>query len=362
MMKNKSSKGPRLPLVDKLLLTLSLLMICGSALALGYVSLMHWSPLAEVVSGESGTTGSAHTASLGEDIKNSGEAQEKTVNFLVTGIDYTTTDATAGTVRGKLTDVVMVVQLDLGSGKANVLQIPRDTWVGTNVSTTGKINAVYGRSGLEGLAQVIYDQLSIPLDHYVNINMDGFINVVDAVGGVEINVQESFTLEGVTFRPGLQILDGIKAEKFVRERYHRSGGDIGRINAQRQFLAAMFQKFKHLSMSEITNLVPILMKEVTTDLNVGTVLSLVQDVLDISTDEIAFYTLPGEGATAYNGQSVWTVHKEVLAEILNENFRPYSDPIPAEKLRIQELKNSTDYYDDDNHTVTDLLGSSESSE
>lgn len=352
-----AKKKRKMSWADKLLFTLSTVLICGAVLALGYVSLMSWSPLAEVVSEETGADGgSTHVATIDTAIQNTGEAQEKTVNFLVTGIDYTATDSSAGTNRGKLTDVIMVVQLNLEEGSANVLQIPRDTWVGTNVSSTGKINAVYGRSGLEGLAQVIYDQLSIPLDHYVNVNMDGFINIVDVIGGVEINVQESFTLEGVTFYPGVQTLNGLQAEKFVRERYHRSGGDIGRLNAQRQFLAALFKKFKGISIGEVTNLVPILMKEVTTDLNVGTVLDLVKDVLNLDTDAIAFYTLPGEGASASNGQSVWTVHKEAAAEILNENFRPYSDNVPASSLRIQELRNSTDYYDDNASTITDLLG------
>ncbi len=356
-MAKKMAAGRRMPKGDRLLLLLSILMICGSALALGYVSLMNWSPLAEVVSGESGAgSGGNHTVSIGEDIKTPSTQQQHTVNFLVTGIDYTRNDTSAGTVRGQLTDVIMVVQLDLDNNNVDVLQIPRDTWVGTNVSSTGKINAIYGRSGLEGLAQAIYDQLSIPLDHYVNINMDGFINVVDAVGGVEIDVQESFTLEGVTFRPGLQTLDGLKAEKFVRERYHRSGGDIGRISAQRQFLAALFKKFKGISMSEVTRLVPILMQEVTTDLRVGTVLELAPEVLALNTDNISFYTLPGEGATASNGQSVWTIHKEVAAGMLNEHFRPYSDPVPADKLRMQELRNSTDYYDNNDSTITDLLG------
>ena len=353
-----AKKKSKMSLKDRLLAVFSVVVICGAALALGYASLMNWSPLAEVVEDEGGTVSGGstqHVTSIDNSIKNTGEAGEKIVNFLVTGIDYTETDLAAGTGRGKLTDVIMVVQLNLEEDSVSVLQIPRDTWVGTNVSATGKINAVYGRSGLSGLAEVIYDQLSIPLDHYVNVNMDGFMNIVDAVGGVEINVQESFTLEGVTFRPGLQTLNGLQAEKFVRERYNRSGGDIGRMKAQRQFLAAMFKKFTNISAGEVTKLVPIMMKEVTTDLNVGTVLDLVGDVLKLNTDAISFYTLPGEGATASNGQSVWTVHKAAAADILNENFRPFSDPIPAETLKIQELRNSTDYYDNNSNTVSDLL-------
>ena len=98
------------------------------------------------------------------------------------------------------------------------------------------------------------------------------------------------------------------------------------------------------------------MKEVTTDLNVGTVLDLVGEVLELNPDNISFFTLPGEGAWASNGQSVWTIHKDVAADILNENFRPFSKEIPAEDLKMQELRNSTDYYDNDSNTITDLLG------
>ena len=171
---------------------------------------------------------------------------------------------------------------------------------------------------MENLARVIYDRLRLPIDHYVTINMDGFVSVIDAIGGVEINVQESFTLEGVTFKPGLQTLNGLQAEKFVRERHSR-GGDIGRINAQREFLAALVNKFKHLSMGQISSLIPTLMQEM---------------------------------AGSY---SVWSVHKQVLADLLNQYFRPFSDPVPVEELNIQEIANTTDYYDDNDTTVNDLI-------
>lgn len=125
-MAKKMAAGRRMPKGDRLLLLLSILMICGSALALGYVSLMNWSPLAEVVSGESGAgSGGNHTVSIGEDIKTPSTQQQHTVNFLVTGIDYTRNDTSAGTVRGQLTDVIMVVQLDLDNNNVDVLQIPR---------------------------------------------------------------------------------------------------------------------------------------------------------------------------------------------------------------------------------------------
>ena len=299
---------------------------------------------------------------IDEEIKTPVSQQNQVVNFLVAGIDYNTTDASAGVSRGKLTDVIMVVQIDLGAGTVQALQIPRDTWVGTNVSSTGKINAVYGSRNIDGLAEVIYDRFSLPIDHYVTVDMDGFIKIVDAMGGVPVTIEESFTLEGVSFSPGEHVLSGIEAEKFVRERHSRSGGDIGRINAQRQFLAGLFSKMKSLSGSELASLSGVVMENVSTDLSVGTALSLVQEILKMDTDNMSFYMVPGQTATAYNGQSIWSVHKEELADLLNEHFRPYSDDVPASELSVEEVANTVDYYDDNSATVTDLLGGNDDEE
>ncbi len=342
----KPGKKKRLRTGDKILLTLSVILIGVSLGIIGYVSLLNWAPLPEI-------DDEGNVASISDDYKTEEENQKKVVNFLVTGIDYA-----EGTGRAKLTDVIMVVSYNLESQSINVLQIPRDTYIGSEYPT-GKINAVYGNAnagGIENVARVIYDRFRLPIDHYVTITMDGFVNAVDAIGGVEINVQESFTLEGVTINPGLQTLNGTQAEKFVRERHSR-GGDIGRINAQREFLAALLNKFKNLSMGQITSLVPTLMKEVTTDLTVNDVLTLAPQVLKLDTSQISFHMVPGEGAYA-GSYSVWSVHKQVLADLLNEYFRPFSDPVPAEELNITEIANTTDYYDDNDTTVDEIIGGS----
>lgn len=342
-MAKKKNKKRRLGTADRILMALSIVLIVVSAGIVGYVSLLNWAPLPEV--DESG-----HTVSISDEYKTEEEIQKKVVNFLVTGIDYA-----EGTGRAKLTDVIMVVSYNLEAQSINILQIPRDTYIGSEYPT-GKINAVYGNKnagGMENLARVIYDRFRLPIDHYVTINMDGFVNVIDAIGGVEINVQESFTLEGVTFKPGVQTLNGLQAEKFVRERHSR-GGDIGRINAQREFLAALVNKFKHLSMGQISSLIPTLMQEVTTDLTVNDVLTLAPRVLSLDTSSMSFHMVPGEGTMA-GSYSVWSVHKQVLADLLNQYFRPFSDPVPVEELNIQEIANTTDYYDDNDTTVNDLI-------
>ncbi len=348
-MATKKAPKKRLRTGDKILLVLSIVLISVSLGIIGYVSLLNWAPLPEV--DEEG-----NVVSISDDYKTEQENQKKVVNFLVTGIDYA-----EGTGRAKLTDVIMVVSYNLEEQNLNILQIPRDTYIGSEYPT-GKINAVYGNAnagGVENLARVIYDRFRLPIDHYVTITMDGFVNAIDAIGGVEINVQESFTLEGVTIKPGVQTLNGIQAEKFVRERHSR-GGDIGRINAQREFLSALVKKFKNLSMGEISALVPTLMNEVNTDLTVRDVLTLAPQVLKLDTANMSFHMVPGEGAYA-NNLSVWGVHKQVLADLLNEYFRPFSDPVPAEELNILEIANTTDYYDDNDTTVGDLIGGGTSS-
>lgn len=345
-------KKRRLTRADRILLTLSLVLIFGAAAMIGYASLMNWTPLSEM-----DDEGNRQPVNFDAEIQTSADIKGKVVNFLVVGIDYTETDVSAGTARGKLTDVIMVVSFNMQDGEVSVLNIPRDTYIGTEYPT-GKINAVYNNSsagGIENLARVIYDRFRIPIDHYITITMDGFMSAVDAIGGVEINITESFTLEGVTFQEGLQTLTGYQAQKFVRERYSRSGGDIGRIQAQRAFLAALFKQFKSLSTSEITALAPVLMKEVSTDLSVKQMLDIGLKVLKLDSEKISFYLVPGESCYA-NGRSVWSVHKDLLADILNEHFRPFSDDVPAGELNVIEVQNTVDYYDDYSTNAGELLG------
>ena len=171
-MAKKKNKKRRLGTADRILMALSIVLIVVSAGIVGYVSLLNWAPLPEV--DESG-----HTVSISDEYKTEEEIQKKVVNFLVTGIDYA-----EGTGRAKLTDVIMVVSYNLEAQSINILQIPRDTYIGSEYPT-GKINAVYGNKnagGMENLARVIYDRLRLPIDHYVTINMDGFVSVIDAIG------------------------------------------------------------------------------------------------------------------------------------------------------------------------------------
>lgn len=327
--KKKSSVG------EKLLITLFSLIITASLLCVAGVFLMNTSLFAN----REPDTGNDNT--LDPEIVTPVEAKEKSVNILLVGIDYT--EASNG-ARGKLTDTIMVINYDMETQQVNVLQIPRDTYIGEDYPT-GKINAIYGQSangGIEGLANRINQCFKLPIDHYVTINMDGFVGLVDAIGGVEIDVQESFTLEGITISPGLQTLDGITAEKFVRERHHRQGGDFGRMEAQATFLKALVQKVFSMGTAQVVSMAPSLIQYITTDLTLAQMLGYYNSIDGLDLNNINFHTLPVVG-TMYNGLSVQSIKRYPTADLLNEYFRPYQNAVPAEGLDVIEIVKDYEY-------------------
>ncbi len=145
-------------------------------------------------------------------------------------------------------------------------------------------------------------------------------------------------LEGATLEPGLQVLDGWRAQKFVRERKSYSNGDLGRIDMQKVFMKALIEKIFKMGKKEVLSLAPTLVKEITTDLTLGDMLGYYNKLLDVDkTNNINFYTVPVLKGGSYRGNSVVLLDKEKTAELLNQYFRPYTKKVSAEELGIQTL-------------------------
>ncbi len=326
-MKKKKTKSS---LKDRILISIFSVVITLSVLSVVGVFLFNTSFL------ENNEPDTGNDNKLDQDIITPNEIRDKAVNILVVGIDYT---EKAGSNRGKLTDMIMVANFDMAAGKINALRIPRDSYIGEDIST-GKINAVYGSKssgGIDGLAKRINKTLDLTIDHYVTVNMDGFVNIVNAIGGVEMDVPISFYLEGVKIEKGLQTLNGIQAEKVVRERYSYPTGDFGRIDMQNQFMQALIKKCFGMSKTQIVSMAPTLIKEVTTDLTLGELLGYYNELMKVDMSNISFHILPTNSAWK-NGLAMQSIQREQTADLLNAYFRPYSDPVPAEELGILELK------------------------
>ncbi|MEU6338095.1 LCP family protein [Streptomyces cellulosae] len=157
-----------------------------------------------------------------------------------------------GSVDGKRTDSVMV--LHTGDNGPTLISLPRDSNVeiptfkgsesGKVYQGTGrqvKLNAAYAEDGPELLVRTVEFNTGLHIDHYVEIGFGGFANIVDAVGGVEMDIPQDIkdTKSGADLKKGKQTLNGEEALAFVRTRYALPGSDLDRTKNQQKFLSAL---------------------------------------------------------------------------------------------------------------------------
>ncbi|UOE55147.1 LytR family transcriptional regulator [Cytobacillus oceanisediminis] len=153
--------------------------------------------------------------------------------------------------RGR-SDSMIVLSVNPNQNSVKMLSIPRDTR--TEIIGKGfddKINHAYAFGGVEMSMNTVENFLDIPIDYYMQINMEGFKDIVDAVGGVTVNNDLDFTYEGVHFTKGQLTLNGEKALKFSRMRYDDPRGDFGRQLRQREVIQGVLKE--GASLSSLTN-------------------------------------------------------------------------------------------------------------
>jgi polyisoprenyl-teichoic acid--peptidoglycan teichoic acid transferase len=212
-------------------------------------------------------------------------------NFLLVGIGGEGHDGPY------LTDSIIVAGVDHKNNLAPMLSIPRDLFIETKQTGRSRINEVlylamnkYGKDeGMKILSDTISKITGLQIQYYVKINFDGFVKVIDSLGGVDVNVENDIydpeyprgdTIQYETFslKKGLQHLDGETALKYARSRHGSAGGNVGRAKRQQQLLFAM--RDKALSLNILTN--PAKIKElydsvadsIDTNLTLGEIIEL----------------------------------------------------------------------------------------
>lgn len=149
---------------------------------------------------------------------------------------------TGGDVGVGRTDTIMLLHIP-ASGKAQLVSIPRDSYVDVPGFGMDKVNAAFTYGGPQLLTQTVEQATGLHIDHYAEIGMGGLANVVDSVGGVEICVKEPINdpLAGIDLQAGCQKLRGPDALGYVRTRA-TAMGDLDRVERQREFFAALLDK------------------------------------------------------------------------------------------------------------------------
>ena len=254
----------------------------------------------------------------------------KSCGVLILGKDYDS----------NRTDAIICVYFDNEKGRVSTLQIPRDTYV-TDGDYQGRINNLLPRyktvaeeagaadpmdTGIRKLMAKIRSDFGVSLDNYVFLDSKGIAALTDALGGVTLDIPMDidYTDEdrGIDLHldEGVQKLDGETAAMFLRYRQGYPQADLGRINAQKLYAAAMLDKLMNFkSVTSAATVMEALASYVKTDLTAEQVLALTTTLCLTDSSRVVMYTLPGNGVTV-NGASYYGAYKGLLADVLCNGF------------------------------------------
>ena len=289
-----------------------------------------------------------HGGKVDSDIRTADELKGDVMNILVCGIDWNEGRTSANT------DVMMYVTLDIKSKKVSAFQIPRDTYIGEDVNTgnTGKINAVYGKNGSDNpimdVAKTLNSKLNLSIDHYVTLDMDAFINVVNGIdGGLDMYVPCPITLKDKTTgreetiipEAGWYKVDGALAEQIVRNRNYPNA-DVYRLEVQRYFYAAVIKYFtENTSVSDFIKIMSRFTQYLTTDMDWKEIASIAQFGFSVDYNDMVLIKpeLHGYDVIKTGKKSATNVIVPVednWAELLNTYCRPYQNESDGSVLQL----------------------------
>ena len=260
--------------------------------------------------------------------------------------DGVTTILLAGTDSSSLrTDALMLLTVDVPAGSLSLVSIPRDTLVNGSYSVP-KINSVYaandgGEEGIEMLLTRVSECIGFRPDGYMLIHLDAFVEVVDAMGGVKFHVPVDMFYNDpsqdlyIDLKAGLQTLNGEQAMGVMRFRSGYADADLGRVEVQRDLLAAMVNQMVSLEgVAKSPQLLDILLKHTDTDLTVSNCLWLAERAAACDLNQVQTTTLPG---TAKNlGGSYYVLDPELVAQTVNAYCNPYRTAVTTDHLNIRQ--------------------------
>lgn len=204
-------------------------------------------------------------------------------------------DERAG-LEGARGDALHVVGLNPGAGKATILNIPRDTWVDIPGHGYGRINEAYRYGGAQLQAQTVRDLTGVPIQYVLTTTFDGFITMIDALGGLEVDVPYlmSDPSSGAAFNPGPVLMTGERALAFSRNR-HVPDGDLNRTGNQGQLIIHGLAKLQKegTSPTDVLRYLDVLFRNVRTEgIDSGDLFRLGRAALAVGPGDVRNYTIP----------------------------------------------------------------------
>lgn len=275
------------------------------------------------------------------------EHKDGYLNIAFFGVDTRKTNLGKGT----RSDSIMIASLDQATGKVKICSVYRDTLLLQEDGSYNKANAAYSFGGVEEAVALLNRNLDMDITHYVTVNFNALVDMIDAVGGVEIEVEED-EVEWINYylaetakaakedhydqvlAPGKQTLSGVQATSYCRIRY-TSGDDYKRALRQRTVLAAIVEKLQKANLAVITKIANEVYDEVATNFTLQEILQYAKDYKDYDLSKTAgfpfgktSYTLDGVGSSVIPAtleSNVIKLHKFLFGD-------DEQDYVPSERV------------------------------
>ena len=239
------------------------------------------------------------------------------INFLLLGSDTRDPES----LGGSRSDTIIVLHLNKDQTAAQLISIPRDTWTFIPKSANGKhggvdskINAAYAWGGVPLMVQTVEKYTGVRLDHVALVDFAGFKDIVDALGGVNVNVEATFTSTHSlnpggkrNFVKGPQVLDGPAALDYARERYSFKDGDFARIRHQQDVIKAILDKASSGGTLSSPTRINSFLKATTDTVSVDkdlNLLGMATQLRHLRSGNLKFFTSPSKGTGRIGTQSV----------------------------------------------------------
>ena len=345
---NKKYRRSTTPLHRTVLVAVIILMVIAALFSIYHIirekPTMQSNDLSPTFGTQSSSTNTGEETALLPDKANSNrEINHKTrkddcFTFLLAASDQSSGNA----------DVIMVATYDTVNQTVGVVSIPRDTLIdpSTIPSKFPKINSAY-QTGIDCLEEVVANMLGIPIDYHFTIDTEGFVALVDSIGGIDFDVPIHMSYDdpaqglSIHFEPGMQHLTGSEALAVCRLRSNQDGTiaypdyDIGRTRTQQALLKAIAAKALSQP-TKIKEYVDIFTEYCTTDLSIGNIVWLAESAMGVNLQEnVHTSTLPGNGEVTYNGVSYcYELYEDEVLDLVNELLNPYLEPRTAKDLNI----------------------------
>ena len=245
-------------------------------------------------------------------------SSSKVTNILLLGIDD---DGSSGS----RSDTMMIASLDTKNGTIRLCSILRDCYVEIPEHKSSRINSAYAYGGAQLAVQTVENNFRVKIDHCVTIDMAALVDVVDAVGGVEIELTEAEANQvnlhshcGKTTAAGKQLLNGKQAVTYAQIR--KIDSDFKRTQRQRTLINAIIARIRSLGIGELMNVVKAVAPNVATDMSSSEIATLALKALPALSGEMGQLTIPDDGKytpTTINGMSVLKLDLEANVKLLH---------------------------------------------